>query len=313
MGTAANTTIRARAFGALSSADGVERNGASKAPTAFRIWKAGVNVTDHGAHVFTKESADLLMAQQAMRENLFSIDADHLSLDPQAPPESRKAVGWHRLAVRPSPDGPELWAVDVQWTDAVKSGLEADVPEWRYFSPTYDVDRKSSQIVRYINTALTNNPATWGVTTLANTSGANAMPKYEAILADLLGADEEKKSKAVAALAAAFPDEDPKEGDGKDKKEEKKEAVKTAAEDPPKKDEKKEEKKETKSAAEDPPKDKEEKKRASRHRCPTPSNLPRGCKSLKPATLSGKPRGPRRRRIRSGLPSLPSDPISPRR
>jgi hypothetical protein len=259
--TAANTTIRARAFGTLAACDGVERNGDSKAPTAFRIWKAGINVTDHGAHEFTPQSADILMAHQAMRGNLYSIDADHMSLDPHAPPESRKAVGWHKLEVRQSAEGPELWAVDVQWTDAVKSGLEADVPEWRYFSPSYDVDRKSSQIVRYINTALTNNPATWGVTTLANTSGVKAMAKYEAILADLLGADEDKKSKAVAALAAAFPDEDGGgDGDKKDpKKEEKKEAVKTAAEDPPKKKEE-EEKKEAVKTSEDPPKDKEEKK-----------------------------------------------------
>ena len=162
------TTRRITAAIAFSS-DGVERS-PSGAPNAFRIWRAGVNVTDYGPHVFSRASAVKLMAVQNIRGNLISIDVDHLSLSQgkdAAPPESRKAAGFHRLAVRQSPDGPELWAVDVEWTDAVRAGLEKDPPEWRYFSPAYDVN-KSGEITAYLNTALTNNPATWRANALAS-------------------------------------------------------------------------------------------------------------------------------------------------
>ena len=135
--------------------------GADGLPVAFRIWKAGDNVTDFGVHRFTSRSAKLLLQEQATRGNLISIDVDHLSLKPEAPPEARKAVGWHRLAVRNG----ELWAVNVQWTDAVRAGLVSEPPAWRYVSPAYDVDQ--GEIVSYLNTALTNNPATHDVTALA--------------------------------------------------------------------------------------------------------------------------------------------------
>lgn len=178
-------------------------------PTAFRIWHAGANATDHGVHFFTPESAKALMRQQAIRGNLFSIDVDHMSLNEKSPPEARKAVGFHRLAVRDSETGPELWAVDVQWTAAVAEGLAQEVPEWRYFSPAYDVDEKTGEIIRYLNTALTNNPATWSVTALASAGvqEKKKMKSYEKLLSDLMGADEDKKNAAIAALAAAFPDD----------------------------------------------------------------------------------------------------------
>jgi phage I-like protein len=189
-----------------SSAHDVEI-GPDGAPCAFRIWTSGANPTDHGKHIFSERSARLLLTEQATRGNLYSIDVDHLSLNKESPPEARKAVGWHRLEVR---DG-DLWAVDVKWTDIARSGLTKDPPEWRYFSPAYDVD-SGGEVTSYLNTALTNNPATWSVTALA-TKG-NSM-KYEAIIADLMGDDPDKKAKAIAALAAAFPEGEP---DGDEKK-----------------------------------------------------------------------------------------------
>ncbi len=55
-------------------ADGVERPGPGEAPTAFRFWKAGDNVTDYGVHRFTGHSAKLLLEEQATREKLYSVD-----------------------------------------------------------------------------------------------------------------------------------------------------------------------------------------------------------------------------------------------
>lgn len=220
------------------AADGVER-GPDGSPMAFRIWRAGDNATDFGVHHFTEKSASLLMSEQATRGNLYSIDTDHLSLNDKAPPESRKAVGWHRLAVRNG----ELWAVDVEWTDAVRAGLTKDVPEWRYFSPAYDTS-KDGEIVGYLNTALTNNPATHFVTALASRASqrSNRMEPKECVAA-MFGADDEKKKEAKAAFAA-MSEEDKAEcrkmaaeafgdGDGEKKPEEKPaESTKTAEEKP---------------------------------------------------------------------------------
>jgi len=204
--------------------DGVERPGPTAAPVAFRIWRSGENQTDHGTHVFSARSAQLLMEEQATRGNLYSIDVDHNSLNPQAPPEARKAVGWHRLEVRAG----ELWAVDVDWTGAVKSGLESDPPAWRYFSPAYDVDPETNEVISYLNTALTNNPATWNVTALATRDGASPMAaddedKHD-IMAKLARMAEETEDaeeaesyrKAAALLMPKKPDAPPGDGD-KDK------------------------------------------------------------------------------------------------
>lgn len=187
--------------------DGVERLEQGKAPVAFRIWKFGENPTDKGQTIFSRRSAEMLMKAQKLRGNLVSMDVDHLSLNHVAPPESRKAIGWHKLEVRK--DG--LWAVDVEWTAAVKAGLEADPPEWRYFSPAYDVEKKSREVVAYLNTALTNNPATWQVSALATSVGSEGTNlTLEDIRAALKamseGEDEECKMKAGKMLAALDDD-----------------------------------------------------------------------------------------------------------
>ena len=157
--------ISERVRAMISLDDGVERPGPNRAPTAFRIWKAGDNPTSKGMARFTEYSAQLVMGDFLARGNLLSIDIDHMSLDPNAPPQNHGAAGWHSLQVRP---GPELWAVGVQWVDWVQAGLEKDPPEWRYFSPAFDVDKATREVILYLNTALTNNPATWHVTQLAS-------------------------------------------------------------------------------------------------------------------------------------------------
>lgn len=84
-----------------------------------------------------------------------------------ASPEAGKSAGWHRLEVRSHDGAPELWAASCEWTDVARAGLEADPPEWRYFSPCYDVD-KSREVTSYVNCALTNNPLTHGIPALSS-------------------------------------------------------------------------------------------------------------------------------------------------
>lgn len=255
---------------ALTAGDGVER-GADGAPVAFRIWKAGANPTDMGVHVFSQKSAELLMAEQAARGNDLSFDVDHMSLNVEAPIENHAAVGWHKLALRQSANGPELWAVDCRWDAEVKAGLTKQPPAWKYFSPAYDVAKETGEIVGYLNCAVTNNPATWSVTALATaTQPARGHMNFTAIAAGLFGDDPEKKKEAraqvagmnelekkawkayqKAALEDGDGDEKPKDGEGEPTKgaeEPAKEAAK-AAEEPPK----------ATKAAEEPKDDKEAK------------------------------------------------------
>lgn len=227
-----------RRLDALAS-DGVERADPCGPPTAFRIWKAGDNVTDHGPTIFSERSARLLLEQQATRENRFPIDIDHLSLDKEAPIHLRVAVGWFSIDVR---DG-ELWAVDVEWTDVVRAGLAKDPPEWKYHSPAYDLDVETNEVVSLLNLALTNVPATHGVTALASRGASHrkdsSRMKLEDIKAAFEGADEEKKAAAWSAIAKAMAssagdsEEAEKKEDSADDGEGK--SSKTASEDEPEK------------------------------------------------------------------------------
>jgi len=216
--------------------DGVERADPDGPPTSFRIWRAGDNTTDHGPTFFTERSAALLMEQQARRGNRFSVDINHLSLNKDAPLENQRAVGWFDIEVR----GGELWAVNVEWTDTVSAGLAKDPPEWRYHSPAYDVDAKTGEVLSLTNLALTNNPATWSVTALATREAkGNSNMKLEDIKAAFEGADDEKKAKAWAAIAAAMASDGDKPAEPDGDESEKKDAKKAEGDEPEKKDSKK--------------------------------------------------------------------------
>lgn len=177
----------------------VERPGPGRAPTAFLIWRAGVNMSDGGADVFTRRSADLLMSEQASRGNLLSIDYDHLSLKENRPADAGRAAGWHRIAVRLDENGePELWAVDVEWCQTARAGLEADPPEWRYFSPAFTPDEESGEILSYTNLAICVNPATWNNNQLACRASGRRTAMEQA---------EREKLAVLNALAALMNDE----------------------------------------------------------------------------------------------------------
>jgi hypothetical protein len=141
-----------------------------KAPTEFLIWRAGDNTTDHGPVFFTARSAEMLMVEQKVRGNDYSIDVDHLSLKNDSPIDSHRAIGWHALEVRPDANGePELWAVSVRWNEAIRAGLEQSPPAWRYVSPAFAVDAKTREVISYPTLAITPVPATWNAVPIAAT------------------------------------------------------------------------------------------------------------------------------------------------
>jgi hypothetical protein len=233
-------TVRASiAFGAD---DGVDRPMPGAAPTAFRIWRAGENATSKGTHTFSRRSAERLMADQSTRGTTYSIDVDHMSLDSSAPPEHHRAVGWHRLEVRETAEGPELWAVDVEWSQEIRAALESQPPGFRYFSPAYDVSRETGEVVAYVNTALTNNPATYQVTALATRAAEEetkmTMKDILAALKAMADGDGDEAKTAARMYKAAEGDdekkdetEEKKDSEDSDDDEEKKEAKKASDDD----------------------------------------------------------------------------------
>jgi hypothetical protein len=173
---------------------------AAGVPTAFRIWCAGDNPTDYGVHRFTEASARLLLAEQTVRGNKYSIDVDHMSVKADSLPEQRRAVGYHELEVRNG----ELWATNVEWTPEVRAELAKRPPGFRFISPAYNVDQESGEIVRYLNTALTINPATWRATELASAKEPIMTPEeIRQELASIAAAGSKRAAEVLAAFDGA--------------------------------------------------------------------------------------------------------------
>jgi hypothetical protein len=200
LASASNASTRPAA--ARPSPPLVEVGSQGKAPVAFRIWGSGANPTDAGEVVFSERSAKALLREQAARGRLYSFDFDHRSLMPDAGPDAGRAAGFHRLEVRDSASGPELWAVDCDWTKEARGGFEADPPHFKYFSPAYNVDPETREAISYVNCALTNSPLTWNIPALASSvrsraaSGALSLARARVRVLHL-------RSKVIAASAIA--------------------------------------------------------------------------------------------------------------
>jgi len=145
-------------------------SGERKAPTEFRIFRAGINKSDKGEFLFDEEAAASVMAAFAQKGVDVSIDYDHQAL--RAGEVKAPAAGWCSLEVR---DG-ELWACNVRWTAQAAAHLEA--AEYRYFSPLFSFDDKTGRVRHVINSALTNTPALHQIDALVAAS-ANANTQQE--------------------------------------------------------------------------------------------------------------------------------------
>lgn len=124
-----------------------------KAPTELLILKYGVTSTVKGPYTFTPELGKEVMDIYIKRGLELYFDYNHLSLDPEDE-EQGKAAGWFKLELRE--DG--LWAVDIKWTDKARALIENK--EYRYISPVIITKGENSEVIRLVNVALTNLPAT---------------------------------------------------------------------------------------------------------------------------------------------------------
>lgn len=122
-------------------------------PTEFRVIPFGTYETTKGDFVLTHEGAKRILSQLADEGVDVMIDWEHDAVARMAPGPT-PAAGWCNIEMRP--DG--LWAVNVKWTPEATSMLSS--AEYRYFSPAFTVHEDTGEILRFINIALTNRPAT---------------------------------------------------------------------------------------------------------------------------------------------------------
>jgi len=135
-------------------------------PREFRIFAAGVNETDKGPIVFNDEAAAAVMAEYTRRGNRIVIDLEHDSINAAAR-VARNDAGDARarcdLAVRA---GPELWAVNVDWTpdgaDRVSVRRSQDS-----ISPVVFFDSETRVAKEVFNLALVAQPAMHNAPSLA--------------------------------------------------------------------------------------------------------------------------------------------------
>lgn len=138
--------------------------GSGQAPTELRIFKPGWTETTKGKFLFDEKSASAVLKAFQSYGNRLVFDYDHAMVKGSVRPQDKTAAANFAVEVKLGDEGPELWAVDIQWTANAKAAVEAG--EWLYFSPTFYFDEKSRRVDELVNVALTNLPATIGMTPL---------------------------------------------------------------------------------------------------------------------------------------------------
>ncbi len=138
-----------------------------KAPSEFRLLRAGENRTDRPAYaydcgpfIFDTLAASMVMGnyQQSVDDGglrELPFDWNHGMLVPGATREQAKRAGTFVPAVRNG----ELWATEIQWTDKGRADVESG--DYAYFSPAFEFECGDDGLCRpccLINFALVNMP-----------------------------------------------------------------------------------------------------------------------------------------------------------
>jgi phage I-like protein len=172
-------TLLGRIFGARPAgaeahglSNAIDLSADSKAPTEFRIFRAGVNTSDKGDFIFDEEAARLVMSAFAKKGTALTMDFEHMAAADPPVIAPASASSWV-----PEVRGGELWATNVHWTDKARQMIEAR--EYTRISPLFYSDPKTKRVLRILNVALTNVEALDNVQPLvaaaATTTGAVTM------------------------------------------------------------------------------------------------------------------------------------------
>lgn len=181
-------------------------------PSEIRLFGAGMTDTRKGSFLFDEQSAEAVMdAFREQGQDRLPFDAAHGMLNPSAPPDSHKALGWFVPMVKDDIEGGggvALFASDIEWTESGLSALQRR--EFRFFSPAIAFDQESRRITRLINVALTNIPATKNQRPLVlDASEADETTTHEEtedmkVLLDTLGASDETGAVAKVGELQSF-------------------------------------------------------------------------------------------------------------
>jgi phage I-like protein len=152
----------------LSSALDVEAD--QPLPTAFLIFRPGVNATRKGDFMYDEAAAAEVLAEYQAGGVQLCLDLEHDSLDPKkrtARADAADAMGWYDLEQRS--DG-SLWAINVRWSSEGERRLRGKLQ--RYTSPAFLTleDENGERPTRLINVALCAMPATLDATPLVAAS-----------------------------------------------------------------------------------------------------------------------------------------------
>ncbi len=197
-------------------------------PTELRLFSAGVNLSTKGAFLFTEAAAKSVMAEYLVRGVEKSADYNHGSIPQtlkdgtvvQPDAERGKAAARYQLELRQGPVmdangmptaamGPELWAVNIRWTDEAAGRIRAG--EYFHNSNAFNFT-PDGEVTKFINFALTNNPAMLGLAPLVAATDDPAAPERTKTMK--LSDEIRTKLRALAGLADAdFADQ--KEADAK--------------------------------------------------------------------------------------------------
>jgi len=159
-------------------------DGVVTAPTAFRLFRYGLNASTKGSFLFDEEAAANVMSAWRASGIAMMGDYEHQSLYKDPPIEAPASCTECQLEIR---NGGELWATGCKWTDRAAGMLGAR--EYRYFSPAFYFDTETSRVLELINFALTNVPSLRAIKPLVK---ATAIPTEDSM----------EPEKQIAALTA---------------------------------------------------------------------------------------------------------------
>jgi phage I-like protein len=167
-------------------------------PREFRILPYGETQTSKGPMVCDGHACDDVMAAYRDQGNELGIDYEHQTF--AEPVQPAPAAGWFNLEQRA--DG--LYATNVRWTPKAQAHLRAG--EYRYFSPAVDLHPETRRVQKLHNLALTNLPATKGMTPLvaakdAPQPGAQETPTMKFLLSKLGLGEGASEAQALEVLS----------------------------------------------------------------------------------------------------------------
>lgn len=166
-------------------------------PSEFRLIPMGSYETTKGTFTLTPNGAKRILAQLEDEGVDSMLDWEHESV--AGAPGRADAAGWFNVELRS--DG--LWAINVKWETDAADALRA--AKYRYISPAFTVDEDTNEIIRFINCALTNRPATKRAQPLVSasrritlTQGKTMKKKFLAALSKFMS-DNKMDHKAMSA------------------------------------------------------------------------------------------------------------------